>query len=195
MRLPGKPAFAREPCEHRIANHPDGPMVFDDWLHMNIQSGSQWDGFRHYGHQSHGRFYNNLTPEEVKSGTQFLLLNFITQSLMIEGTRCGIQAVSDHGIVGRGVLLDYYGWCVRNERSYDPFTSHAIQLEDLLAVAKEQNVSFEVGDILLVRSGYTFSYYKYEKEDPKRLVEAGTRSPNLAGLAQTEEMKTWLHDS
>lgn len=119
----------------------------------------------------------------------------MTQSLMIEGTRCGIQAVSDHGIVGRGVLLDYYGWCVRNERSYDPFTSHAIQLEDLLAVAKEQNVSFEVGDILLVRSGYTFSYYKYEKEDPKRLVEAGTRSPNLAGLAQTEEMKTWLHDS
>lgn len=43
-------------------------MVFDDWIDMNIQSGSQWDGFRHYGHQSQGRFYNNLTPEEVKSG-------------------------------------------------------------------------------------------------------------------------------
>lgn len=43
-------------------------MVFDDWIDMNIQSGSQWDGFRHYGHQTQGRFYNNLTPEEVKSG-------------------------------------------------------------------------------------------------------------------------------
>ena len=68
MNLPTKPAFGRAPCQHRVANHPDGPMVFDDWLDMNIQSGSQWDGFRHYGHQTQGRFYNDLTPEEVLSG-------------------------------------------------------------------------------------------------------------------------------
>lgn len=71
LTLPTKPAFGRTPCKHRIANHPDGPMVFDDWLDMNIQSGSQWDGFRHYGHQTQKRFYNDLTPEEVFSGTKF----------------------------------------------------------------------------------------------------------------------------
>jgi hypothetical protein len=68
MNLPAKPAFGRDACKHTVKNHPDGPLVFDDWLEMNIQSGSQWDGFRHYGHQTQGRFYNNLTPEEVKSG-------------------------------------------------------------------------------------------------------------------------------
>lgn len=68
MNLPAKPAFGRDACKHTIKNHPDGPMVFDDWIDMNVQSGSQWDGFRHFGHQTHGRFYNNLTPEEVKSG-------------------------------------------------------------------------------------------------------------------------------
>ena len=92
-------------------------------------------------------------------------------------------------------MLDYYAWKLKRGESYDPFTSHAIQLDELLAVAKEQNVEFEVGDILLIRSGYTSAYYDYEKSDPAKLDEAGTLKPRLAGVAQTEEMKTWLHDS
>jgi len=56
-------------------------------------------------------------------------------------------------------------------------------------------VTFEVGDILLIRSGYTAAYYEYAKSDPKRLEEAGSAKPNLAGVAQTEEVKAWLHDS
>lgn len=110
-------------------------------------------------------------------------------------TRCGIQAVSNHGIVGRGVLLDYYAWKLRKGEPYDPMSSHPIQLEELLAVAKEQNVEFEAGDILIIRSGYTSAYYDYEKSDPKRLDEAAVPMPELAGVAQTEEIKTWLHDS
>ncbi|KAG4257537.1 hypothetical protein FPRO03_13880 [Fusarium proliferatum] len=178
ITLPAKPAFCRDACKYKLANHPDGPVVFDDWIEMNVQSGSQWDGFRHFGHLGHGVFYNNLTPDEVTSGT-----------------RCGMQAWSHHGIVGRGVLLDYYHWKteVKNE-PYDAFTSHAIHLDELKAVAAYQKVEFQVGDILLVRSGYTATYYEYEKSAPERLVEAGTHKPHLTGLAQTEEMKTWLHD-
>ncbi|KAI1359000.1 hypothetical protein F5Y08DRAFT_93100 [Xylaria arbuscula] len=177
MNLPAKPAFGREPCRHKMANA-DGPLVFDDWIDMNVQSGSQWDGFRHYGHQTQGKFYNNLSPEEAKAGT-----------------RCGIQAISDHGIVGRGVLLDYYGWKVAKGDSYDPFTSYPIPLDELLAVAADQKVEFRPSDILLIRSGYTSAYYEYEKSDPSRLEAAGTFSPTFAGVAQTEEMKVWLHDS
>lgn len=68
MNLPKTPAFGRDACRHTIKNHPDGLMVFDDWIDMNIQSGSQWDGFRHFGHFGMERFYNGLTAEEVKSG-------------------------------------------------------------------------------------------------------------------------------
>jgi hypothetical protein len=116
-------------------------------------------------------------------------------SKSIKGTRCGIQAISNHGIVGRGVLLDYYGWKLRKGESYDPFTSHPIHLDELLAVAESQGVAFERGDILLIRSGYTCAYYEYERTNPEKLEKAGSLKPCLAGVAQTEEMKTWLHDS
>jgi len=106
-----------------------------------------------------------------------------------------MHVISNHGIVGRGVLLDYYSWVIKNGKSYDPLTSHAITVEELKAVAASQGVEFQIGDILLVRSGYTARYYELEKSDPKRLLEAGVETPNLAGVEQSEEMKTWLHDS
>lgn len=68
MNLPKKPAFGRDACHHTIKNHPLSPMVYDDWLDMNIQSGSQWDGFRHFGHFTGERFYNDLTREEIEAG-------------------------------------------------------------------------------------------------------------------------------
>jgi hypothetical protein len=119
----------------------------------------------------------------------------VSAEMTFIGSRCGIQAISKHGIAGRGVLLDYYGWRLKQGKPYDPFTSHAIQLEELLEVAKIQRVRFQTGDVLLVRSGYTAAYYDYEKSDPAKLETAGSLKPCLAGVAQTEEMKTWLHDS
>jgi hypothetical protein len=176
--LPAKPAWERPPGKHRFAPHPDGHPVFDDLLEINTQSGSQWDGFRHFGHLTKRFFYNNLAMDEVESGT-----------------RCGIQALSQHGIVGRGVLLDYYSWKVRKGEGYDAFTTYSIPLDELLEVAKEQGVEFQKGDILLVRSGYISTYHQYQHEDPARLEAAAVPNPNYVGLAQTEEMKTWLHDS
>jgi hypothetical protein len=156
---------------------PESEYIFDDWLDMNIQSGSQWDGLRHYGHLGHKKLYNNLDPSEISSGT-----------------RCGMQAISKHGIVGRGVLLDVYSWAQKNGRSYDPLTSHVITLSDLKAVAESEGLEFQVGDILLVRNGYTARYHELEKVDPERLLQAGVQTPNLAGVEPCEEMKTWLHD-
>lgn len=106
-----------------------------------------------------------------------------------------MHVISDHGIVGRGILLDYYAWAIKHGKKYDPLTSHAISVEELKAVAAEQGVEFQIGDILLVRSGYTARYYELEKSDPKKLLAAGVESPCLAGVEQSEEMKTWLHDS
>jgi hypothetical protein len=105
-----------------------------------------------------------------------------------------MQAMASHGIVGRGVLLDYYSWAINHGKAYDPFTSHPITLQDLKAVAAAQHVKFEVGDILLIRSGYTARYYECEKNDPEKLEVIGVEVPSLTGVEQTEEMKTWLHD-
>ncbi len=103
--------------------------------------------------------------------------------------------MANHGIVGRGVLLDYHSWKLEKGETYDAFSTHQIQLDELLQVAKAQNVEFKVGDILLVRSGYTDAYHRYEKTDPEKLAAAAVPMPSFAGVAQTEEVKTWLHDS
>lgn len=162
---------------------------------MNIQSGSQWDGFRHYGHSGHQKLYNNLDPSEVYTG-KFIWTVMCTRSdtHLLVGTKCGMHVISNHGIVGRGVLLDYYSWAINNGKPYDPLTSHSISVSDLKAVAAAQGVEFQIGDILLVRSGYTAKYYELEISDPQRLVEAGNENPSFAGVEQSEEMKEWLHD-
>lgn len=60
------PCFGRSCLEHTIKKK-EGRTVNDDVLTFNTQSSSQWDGFRHYGHQKHKVFYNGVTQEEVES--------------------------------------------------------------------------------------------------------------------------------
>ena len=144
---------------------------------MNSQSGSQWDGLRHFGHLGAKKLYNNLDPAEVLSST-----------------RCGIQAIAQHGIAGRGVLLDHYGWARRHGHPYDPVSGYSIPVAELKEVAREQGVAFRPGDILLIRSGYISRYHELEKENPAKLEEL-VESPCFAGVEQSEEMKTFLHDS
>ena len=47
INLPANPTFGRPPYQFRIAHIPESKYTFDNWLDMNIQSGSQWDGLRH----------------------------------------------------------------------------------------------------------------------------------------------------
>ena len=48
LTRPKYACFGRRKFEHRIVNK--GPRVVnDDVVEMNTQSGSQWDGFRHFG--------------------------------------------------------------------------------------------------------------------------------------------------
>lgn len=73
-------------------------------------------------------------------------------------------------------------------------SGHAIPVEELLAVAKAEKVDFKQGDILIVRSGYISRYYELQKENPGKLEDLA-HNPNFAGVEQSEEMKTFLHDS
>jgi hypothetical protein len=50
------PCFGRSCLEPTIKKK-EGRTVNDEILIFNTQSSSQWDGFRHYGHQKHKVFY------------------------------------------------------------------------------------------------------------------------------------------
>lgn len=39
-----------------------------------------------------------------------------------------------------GVFLNFYSWAQENLSDYDPLSSYSVQLKDLLACAKAQNV-------------------------------------------------------
>lgn len=58
------PCFGRSCLEHKIQKKGER-TVNDDILTFNTQSSSQWDGFRHYGHQKQKVFYNGVTQEDV----------------------------------------------------------------------------------------------------------------------------------
>lgn len=66
-------------------------------------------------------------------------------------------AWAEKGIVGRGVLVDYHSWRLRQGEAcyeaFDAFTTTPIPLSDLKACLAEQGTSVKFGDILLVRSG------------------------------------------
>lgn len=91
--------------------------------------------------------------------------------------------------VGRGVLIDYWSYA---KQSYDPNTTHSITLEQLLACAKHQNVEFQYGDILIVRSGWLDNYLKLDNPAREALTVA---KPAFVGVEQTKEMLDFLHDN
>ena len=57
LDVPKQPAFGREVFQHSIKALAEG-IAYDDIYHMNTQSGTQWDGFRHVAHMPTQTFYN-----------------------------------------------------------------------------------------------------------------------------------------
>ena len=78
---------------------------------------------------------------------------------------------SQHGINGRGVLLDLARFFTRDgeQLSYDPWSTHGFSVADLEDCAKAQGVEFQQGDILLLRVGYMQRYYASTQEEKDTL--------------------------
>ena len=117
--------------------------------------------------------------------------------------RCSIHHWAAHGIAGRGVLLDYRHYAQTHNKSYDPYTTHAITLSDLEACAKFQGLDIRpeseggdirVGDFLLIRSGFVERYHELSSAERHA---AATRSHDdlaFAGVAREAAVRQWLHD-
>jgi hypothetical protein len=128
MELPGPPLFGRSAFEHIVHTFPLG---HDDELSgWNTQSSSQWDGFRHMKHPVYGH-YNGVADEDH-----------------------GMHYWARKGIVGRAVLADVARWRESVGRPMDPGSPAAIEVDDLMGTLDAQGVEIEVGDILLIRTGW-----------------------------------------
>ncbi|KFY33478.1 hypothetical protein V494_07575 [Pseudogymnoascus sp. VKM F-4513 (FW-928)] len=195
LNVPAVPAFNRQPFQHTIKPLFPG-LVYDDIYSLNTQSGTQWDGFRHISHIKTGQFYNGATGAHIDGEEA-------------NQHRCSIHHWSDHGIGGRGVLLDYWTFAQENGINYDPYDYHAIPLPSLVACGKAQGIDIrpasqggdiQIGDILLIRSGFVSTYNRL---GPSERAAAALR-PHVhgpedgmrwAGVSGEDEMVDWLHDS
>lgn len=63
--------FNRQKFDHKIIDNStfSSSASFDDEIHINTQSGSQWDGLRHVINTEAGALYNGVKKAEVTSST------------------------------------------------------------------------------------------------------------------------------
>lgn len=227
LHLPLKPFFHRKALDHTIWGKKGGryqeareavraamgeqghavqirakgeeAAVSDEEIHLNSQSGTQWDGLRHFGHLTLDCFYQGVPRDAIQStfGTQ----KHDAIEPAKDTDRLGIQSWARHGICGRAVLLDVWGYLQAKAAGggdfmpYDPMTSHAISVDLLQEVARAQGVRFRQADILLVRLGFTQRYLRAtpaEREQWEARSAAGKEE--LAGLEQGQAMLEFLWD-
>ncbi len=97
LNVPQVPAFNREPFKHEIKILGKN-LAYDDKYSLNTQSGTQWDGFRHIAHFPTETFYNGTKGKDIEGDTKE------------DKNKCGIHHWAEHGIAGRGILIDYWSY-------------------------------------------------------------------------------------
>ena len=97
------------------------------------------------------------------------------------------------GIVGRGVLLDYADYAERHGIKLDHFFCTGIPVEHLQDVVREQGITFEPGDIVLIRIGFTAAYDALTKDQQKALPLREV--PAFMGLSPTKATLQWLWET
>jgi len=158
---------------HLFANN---PFHRDDWVDsLYTQAASQVDGLRHIGHPDHG-FYNAAPPARFVEGDPYL----------------GVNRYAEHGIAGRGVLLDVGRYLTERGTPIDYATNQAITVDTLDATVQAQGRALEAGDILMIRLGWAHHYlHVLDDAGRARSRQLPFRCP---GLEQSHEMAAWLWD-
>ncbi|KAL9638689.1 MAG: hypothetical protein Q9164_001397, partial [Protoblastenia rupestris] len=187
------PAFARESFKHNIKILAEN-IAYDDTYFLNTQSGTQWDGFRHFAHIPSQRFYNNTHGEDIVGPKA--------------NHKCSQHYWSDHGIAGRGILLDWRSYADKKDIPFNSYDADRISYSDLEACGRDQGIDIrpsseggdiQIGDMLFIRSGFIQAYHSKPPEERNELalrphIIGPDDGQRWAGLKQEMPMVEWLHD-
>lgn len=143
----------------------------NDVIHMSTHGSTHVDALAHVWYDE--QLYNGFDAGTTKGGLE----------------RCGVESMGEHGIVGRGVLLDIARY--RGVEALEP--GARIELSELEACATEQGVDVDERDVLLVRTGVIDAFYELGPETfYERYARDGTM--NEPGVTYTEEMANWFYE-
>ncbi|GAP91736.2 hypothetical protein SAMD00023353_7400380 [Rosellinia necatrix] len=162
----------------------------DDIWTFNSQVSTQWDGLRHFAYQDAKLFYNGVSQEDI---------HHVDKETGERSKILGINAWSEQGIVGRGVLIDWHGWRASPDgqarskvKDYDSFESVAIPLEDLQACLEAQGTELKFGDILFTRTGFMATLPT--KTEAQMTTYRAAHPHQFGGVEQTEAVLRWIWD-
>lgn len=163
-RLPRHTIFQRN-AHHR-----------DDYLDsLYLQGVTQLDGLRHMAHPDHGP-YNGHPAERFQPGDPLL----------------GIQRWAEHGIAGRGVLIDVAGHLAAQGTPLAQETNQGVGVDVVDDAARAQGVALAEGDIVMLRFGFVHHYFHELDAAGRRVLHE--RGPASPGLAVEEDTVAWLWD-
>lgn len=149
----------------------------DDMLDgFYLQGSSQWDGLRHINVGRHG-YWGGRSEEELSTSDVL-----------------GVDRWAEHGLGGRGVLVDVAGYLADQDTPLPPDEPFEITTALLDEVAQAQGTTFEAGDVLLIRTGWT-EWYRGLPAD-RREAMRGTIGSGFAcpGLESRQKMAGYLWD-
>ena len=93
-------------------------------------------------------------------------------------------------MVTRGILIDYHSWAQKRGIDHPATERTCITVKELEQIAKEEQVDFRPGDILIIRSGWVDWYNRASANERV----AGVHGDKFIGLEGTEETVAWLWD-
>lgn len=169
LDLPDPPLFGRQAYEHHVFALNRNEM--DDRVdNFHLQGSTQWDALGHVRCREHG-FWGGRTTDPTSARNDL-----------------GIEHWAEHGIVGRGVVIDVAGWAAASGNAFDALSPTVITAEDLDAALASQGVTLQTGDVLCVRTGWVGAYRALDATARTAYAQA----PVFAGLRADEAMARYL---
>ncbi|KAF2770563.1 hypothetical protein EJ03DRAFT_310527 [Teratosphaeria nubilosa] len=146
------PGFGRKGLVHKVMSFVDTPVAahgYDDEIEFNTQCSSQWDSLCHFHHQVSASAYNGVKTSVAE----------LKQEYNQDDPDMKIPTLNHWhrrgGMVARGVFIDFKRYADENGIKFDPYNDDKITVEDIEKIAKKQGVEFRVGDVIIIRSGFT----------------------------------------
>jgi kynurenine formamidase len=144
---------------------PGGGRFADDYLTAHVQGSTNYDALGHVWYDD--TLYNGYSADHTIRGL----------------TKDSILPIAEHGVVGRGVLLDVARH--RGKRHLDSGETYTHQ--DLIEVAEAQGVQLKKRDILLIRTGRTLFFREHS------IAEFHASWPE-PGIVYSPELVTWFRE-
>lgn len=146
-------------------SNPGGTEYADDFIAMFLQGSTHYDGLGHVWYDD--QLWNGYRADSTVDGL----------------ANASVLPIAEHGVVGRGVLLDIARFLGKDVLD----KGESIDLEMIEACARHQGVEFSKGAILVLRTGLIGSFFRREPEEfYSDFIEPG--------LTYSPELVDWFHD-